>query len=171
MKEFNQQRMEIQDYRKLLTGVAKPTQRQTEEFIQFVANDHSWYKHLSNERKEPFVFYLDTNIENVRLGNWRYFTSAMPLNFVHNSIDFMNDSKSIYNLNIIDLNGKTHKIPDIILMKGQFMMSKYLHQRAFENANNFFENDGVSYADKHRLLITEFRFHLNSFLSFIYDDV
>lgn len=41
----------------------KPTPEQTLNFVQKVAVDHSWYKHLSATRSTLFYFYLDPNVE------------------------------------------------------------------------------------------------------------
>jgi hypothetical protein len=53
--------MELLEYQKIIEKFSAPTIGQTEDFIDFVANDHSWYKHLPEGRLEPFIFYLDPN--------------------------------------------------------------------------------------------------------------
>jgi hypothetical protein len=50
-------------------------------------------------------------------------------------------------------------------------MSKFLHKRAFENAFDYIDNDGISFADKHKALINELRLHLDSFVTFVYGEI
>ena len=38
-----------------------PTTEQIKNFVELVAKDHSWYKHLPSKRTIPFVFYLCPN--------------------------------------------------------------------------------------------------------------
>lgn len=191
--------MELIEYKKLFVGLPKPSENQTENFIDFVANDHSWYKHLTDERKEPFIFYLDPNagktlekfsskgffkkvehfkfLENkhnyylIRYGCWQYFTTKYTANFIPNSNGSIRDSRPFIGLQIIDKEGKSHKLPEAIIKQGEFLMSRFLHKSAFESAHSYFDNDGISYAGKHKDLIAELRQHLNSILKFIYNEV
>ncbi len=190
--------MELIEYKKLFVGLTRPSEEQTENFIDFVANNHSWYKHLTNERKASFFFYLDTNagktlekvtskgflkkvehfkyLENkhnhyqIHYGFWQYFTTKYTANFIPNSNGSIRDSRPFIGLQIVDEEGKLHKLPEAIIKQGEFLMSRFLHKSAFEDAHTFFDNDGISYADKHKDLIAEFRQHLNSTLKFIYDE-
>jgi hypothetical protein len=183
--------MTLEHYKKSLIGTPKPTIKQTENFINAVANDHSWYIHLTDQRLEPFIFYLTPNAnvtvknvtenekepdvkskENTRntddlpFGNWQYIRIVKDYqsNFTQNS------NKALIELEIIDNEGNSHKMPEAIFTQGKFMMSKFLHKRAFENAFDYIDNDGISFADKHRALINELRLHLNSFVAFIYGE-
>ncbi len=44
-----------------VAALPKPRCEQTFHFAWFVAHAHSWYKHLPQWRKVPFVFFLDPN--------------------------------------------------------------------------------------------------------------
>ena len=183
--------MTLEHYKKSLIGKPIPTIKQTENFINAVANDHSWYKHLPDQRLEPFIFYLTPNanltiknitenekvtdfkskentrnIDNSTFGNWQY------IRIENDSQNFtQNSNESLIELEIIDNEGNSHKMPQAIFTQGKFMMSKFLHKRAFENAFEYIDNDGISFADKHKALINEFRLHLNSFVAFVYDEI
>jgi hypothetical protein len=183
--------MTLEHYKKSLIRTPKPTIKQTENFIDFVADDHSWYKHLPDQRLEPFIFYLTPNanltiknitenqkvtdfkskentrnIDNSPFGNWKYIriVNDYQSNFTQNS------NESLIELEIIDNEGNSHKMPEAIFTQGKFMMSKFLHKRAFENAFDYIDNDGISFADKHRALINDLRLHLNSFVAYIYGE-
>jgi hypothetical protein len=183
--------MTLDNYKKSLIGAPKPTIKQTANFINAVADDHSWYKHLPDQRLEPFIFYLTPNanvtvknvtdnekntylkskentrnIDNSPFGNWQYIRieNDYQSNFTQNSNEVLNE------LEIIDNEGNSHKMPEAIFTQGKFMMSKFLHKRAFENAFDYNDNDGISFADKHIALINELRLHLNSFVAYIYGE-
>jgi hypothetical protein len=184
--------MTLVDYKKTLIGEPKPTIKQTENFINAVVDDHSWYIHLPDQRLEPFIFYLTPNssviVENETanenginfkskessrniyksaFGNWQY---VRIVNDYHSNFT-QNSKESLIKLKIIDNEGKWHKMPEAIFIQGKFMMSKFLHKRAFENTFEYIDNDGISFADKHKALINEFRLHLNSFVTFVYGEI
>ena len=46
-------------YMRMVRSLPRPSLEQTYRFAWFVAEAHSWYKHLPTERKVPFFFYLD----------------------------------------------------------------------------------------------------------------
>jgi hypothetical protein len=183
--------MTLDDYKKSLIGTPKPTIKQTENFINAVADDHSWYIHLPDQRLEPFIFYLTPNfsvivenatanendinfksketprnIDKSAFGNWQY---IRIVNDYHSNFT-QNSNESLIELEIIDNEGNSHKMPQAIFTQGKFMMSKFLHKRAFENAFDYIDNDGISFADKHKALINELRLHLNSFVTYIYGE-
>lgn len=184
--------MRLDYYKKILIETSKPTIKQTDNFIDFVATEHSWYKHLPDQRLEPFIFYLapnayligkkDTdnekeidfiskvntiNIDDSPFGNWQYIriVNNYSNNFTQNSPELIID------LQIVDNEGNSHKMPEAIFTQGKFMMSRFLHKRAFEKAFDYKDNDGISFADKHKALINELRQHLNSFVTSIYGEI
>ena len=50
-------------YTEFIKELPAPTSEQIKNFVELVAKDHSWYKHLPSERTIPFVFYLDPNAD------------------------------------------------------------------------------------------------------------
>lgn len=44
------------DYKKYVTRINRPTNEQINNFIEFVGGDHSWYKHLPENRDAEFIF-------------------------------------------------------------------------------------------------------------------
>jgi hypothetical protein len=189
--------MEFLEYKKIIEKFPAPTIEQTENFIDFVVNDHSWYKHLPEGRLEPFYFYLDPNagklLEKIdkkglfrkkmyyrfnemtlasyqnEYGTWQYYTNNYTVNFIPNSDDSIRDSRPIIGLNIINIKGEAEKIPEEVIYHGKFMMSKYLHRRAFADAHNYYDKNGISYAENHKIIIAELKKHLCSFINFIYN--
>jgi len=48
-------------YTDFIKELPAPTSEQIKNFVELVAKDHSWYKHLPSDRTIPFIFYLDPN--------------------------------------------------------------------------------------------------------------
>ena len=48
-------------YLDIVKQLTRPTPLQTNNFLEMVSMDHSWYKHLSPEIPSVFVFYIDPN--------------------------------------------------------------------------------------------------------------
>jgi hypothetical protein len=48
-------------YLDIVKQLPRPTLLQTNNFIEMVCMDHSWYKHLSADIPSLFVFYIDPN--------------------------------------------------------------------------------------------------------------
>lgn len=187
--------MELKEYKKLLQGISKPTDSQTKNFIEMVSNHHSWYKHLTNERLTPFIFFIDPNagktIENTvnigffkketrytfeensgnnyqsMYGNWQYLT----LKYTENSNRNPLDTKQLAGPIIITKEGKEVKLPEAAIKKGVFMMSKFLHKNAFEKAIDWHDEFGVSYAERHKDLMNDLREHLDSVLKHLFDEI
>lgn len=62
--------MELQQYRAWLEGVSPPSDRQIEDFADYVASARSWYKHLPMDPPgEKFVFYIDPHAGTDRVIN------------------------------------------------------------------------------------------------------
>jgi len=49
------------DYVAAIKQLPRPTDEQTDQFVEFVSGAHSWYKHLPVYPGSPFYFYLDPN--------------------------------------------------------------------------------------------------------------
>ena len=50
------------DYRDVARQLPRPTEVQFRDFAEYIAEEHSWYKHLPVDAPgAPFVFYLDPN--------------------------------------------------------------------------------------------------------------
>ncbi|MFT4126493.1 MAG: hypothetical protein QM662_09705 [Gordonia sp. (in: high G+C Gram-positive bacteria)] len=68
----------MDDYRRLIqASIERPTDAQIARYALTIANDHSWYKHLSLlPPGEPFFIYLSPHMHQIyvadgRLGGWR----------------------------------------------------------------------------------------------------
>jgi hypothetical protein len=185
--------MNYSEYKYALSNFERPSSRQTHNFINYVSNDHSWYKHLNEQRNHSFIFYLDPYVgepvivsENdlnnryIRKRNilnkhqssfscWNYYTDQYTFNYIINCDGIVSDPRAVIGLNIMNEEGIIFKIPDEVVRIGEFKMSRYLHKRAFENANNYLSHDGITYSEKHRIIIDELEIHLNHILDRIYN--
>lgn len=181
--------MEYQAYKELIKTLPKPTISQIDNFIDYVARDHSWYKHLTQEREEPFVFYFDPNagkrlisvdetskenkdhifhfdnnppfVYQRNYGFWQYYATKYTVNYIPNNDGSVRDSRPYIGLNIVDENGILTKLPPYVIERSTFMMSSYLHKSVFEWVGPAFE--------LHTELINELRDHLISISDMIYD--
>lgn len=189
--------MNLLAYKNLIKNHAKPTEWQTTHFIEFVARDHSWYKHLPRKREVPFQFYLDPNagkkVERITkesffkktvsyrfavtpndhqssYGLWQYYTERYTVKHMLDSDGFLADARPLIGLNLINEHWQYESLPDEIIERGQFMMSAFLHRPAFKNCHNYFDDNGVSFAENHRLLMEELRKQLDDFIEFVYAD-
>ena len=53
--------MKLKDYLSNLKVFNLPDELLTKTFIQNFSVEHSWYKHLSEERESSFIFYINKN--------------------------------------------------------------------------------------------------------------
>ncbi|HEY3369398.1 MAG TPA: hypothetical protein VGK10_01040 [Prolixibacteraceae bacterium] len=53
--------MDKYSYIKLIKQLPQPTPLQIDKFIELLSINHSWYKHLSQNRSHDFVIFLDPN--------------------------------------------------------------------------------------------------------------
>lgn len=52
--------LSLEEYRKVIAPLPIPTLAQEQQFLEFVSNAHSWYKHLPYlPPGQPFQFFLD----------------------------------------------------------------------------------------------------------------
>jgi len=186
--------MDYKEYKELIQRYPKPNQRLTDFFVRKVSYDHSWYKHLSSERKEPFIFYLDPNAsrklkkveesggftyyefmpvepkKNINTG-WQYYTTNYTANFIPDADGSIRDSRPFIGLNIINDYGIAEPLPIEVIEMGTFMMSRYLH-RGYEDKTERFDknNPSVSFSQKHMEIISEIKIQLNLILDNIYND-
>ena len=59
--------MIFEDYLSNLKRVSLPDELLTKTFIRNFSVEHSWYKHLTEERESSFIFYINKN------GLWDYY--------------------------------------------------------------------------------------------------
>ena len=54
------QTLTLNEYQKLINDCPRPSDEQVEAFVQFMANEHSWYKHLATPPlANPFFFFIN----------------------------------------------------------------------------------------------------------------
>ena len=167
---------ETRSFESLVECLTIPSYKQTLRFINFVSNDHSWYKHIGIHREKPFVFYLDPNVGRSlltpnkdpklleflpfeedkdahnyisRFGYWNYYTEGYTANFIPNANATMKDSRPYLELNILDPNGKLVPIPEAVVSAGKLQLSGFLH-------------GGLKERPEHLSLIAGLEQHLNN---------
>jgi len=167
--------MTYTEYQNIVRKINKPTSEQTANFIEFVSKDHSWYKHLTDKREMIFVFYLNPDVGKTlqsvkkkwfifetehfyfdetkfndyqaKFGHWDYFTAGI----------FFWPHKNLF---IVNEQGARQSIPEEVLKMGQFLMSRYLY-KMFASELNYADSDGISYAEKHKIIINDLKNHLH----------
>lgn len=124
-----------------------------EQFICVFINEHSWYKHLSDERDSTFFFYLFT--PQVRIDN-KAIISYFWSNSLSKSWDENYDSEQERNEAMMDNLFSAHFIPKEILEIGKIKLSRLIHG-SFLNATEYFNEspDKKSFAELHQEIIKD----------------
>lgn len=126
-----------------------------EQFICVFINDHSWYKHLSDERDGTFFFYLLP--PQVRIDN-KAIISYVWSNSLSKSWDENYASEQERDEAIMDNLLSAHFIPKEILEIGKIKLSRYIHSSFSEATNYFIESpDKKSFAELHQEIIKDLR--------------
>jgi hypothetical protein len=180
--------MNYPEYKDCVTRLRRPTNEQTTNFIEFVGRDHSWYKHLPENREAEFIFYLDVNagkklIEvkkeryyfdeesgkkyQSRFGHWNYFATLYTVNYIPLEDGSIRDPRPIVGLNLIDNHGTRKPFPNEVAEMGTFYVSRYLHNE-FSTSIVKSTPTELSSADKHEILINDIKGHLLFILDNIY---
>ena len=109
-----------------------------ENFITVFKTQHSWYKHLGEDRDTPFIFFKKED------GNLDYFIEN---SFQFKSIDsIMKD----YNLSIYDVN------------RGRMFLSRFIYGR-FSEHHDYYHNN-LSYSQLHSEILYDLKLHLMDYL-------
>ena len=136
-----------------------PSTEDVEKFIRVFINEHSWYKHLSDERDGTFFFYLlppPVTIDNKAI--ICYFWS----NSLSKSWDENYASEQERDEAMMDNLMSEHSIPKEILEIGKIKLSRFIHGSFSESTDYFIESpEKKSYAELHQEVITDLRKHLN----------
>jgi hypothetical protein len=106
------------------------------EFINTFINEHSWYKHLFDERSTPFIFYINSECD---------FEYIMDEN-VEINFDF----------------GKT-KLSSFQIEFGKFYMSKFIYGN-FSRIDDCFYNS-KSFKMLHFEILKDFQIHLKKIIN------
>lgn len=131
----------------------------TEDFIRVFINEHSWYKHLSDERDGTFFFYLlppSTTMVNKAIISYVWSNSLSKSWGENYASEKERDEAMLGNLM------SEHSIPKEILEIRKIKLSRFIHG-SYSNATDYFIESPVkkSFAELHQEIIKDLRKHLN----------
>ena len=145
-------------YFDLIRTHESPTKDDIDRFIRLFAYDHSWYKHLSDERDGTFFFYLlppSTTMVNKAIISYVWSNSLSKSWDENYATEQERDEAMINNLM------SEHSIPKEILEMGKIKLSRFIHGSYSEVTNYFIESpEKKSYAELHQEITTDLRMHL-----------
>ena len=134
----------------------------TEDFIRVFINEHSWYKHLSDERDGTFFFYL---LPTITANENKAIISYIWSNSLSKSWDENYVSEQERDEAMRDNLFSEHSIPKEILEIGKIKLSRFIHGSFSESTDYFIESpEKKSYAELHQEVITDLRKHLNELI-------
>ena len=135
------------------------------QFIQFFSNQHSWYKHLSDERNSIFFFYfLPNTIEKV---------NHLSIHFIWSSSLFKSWDEAYTNEEERDESMlqnimSEYSIPREILEYGKIKLSRFIHNSFSTILESFVENQArKSFAELNQEEFMHLQKHLNKLNDFI----
>jgi hypothetical protein len=143
-----------------------PSTEDVEDFIRVFINEHSWYKHLSDERDGTFFFCLlpppDTKDNKAIIC---YFWS----NSLSKSWDENYASEQERDEAMMDNLFSEHSIPKEILEMGKIKLSRFIHGSFSESTDCFIESpEKKSFAELHQEIIKDLKSQLSRLILKIY---
>lgn len=139
-----------------------PSTEDLEKFIREFINEHSWYKHLSDERDGTFIFYL---LPQITANENKAIISYVWSNSLSKSWDENYASEQERDEAMMDNLMSEHSIPKEILEIGKIKLSRFIHGSFSESTDCFIESpEKKSYAELHQEVITDLRKHLNELI-------
>jgi len=135
------------------------------QFIQSFSNEHSWYKHLSDERNSIFFFYF-LPITNEKVNH-------LSIHFIWSSSLFKSWDEAYTNEEERDESMlqnimSEYSIPREILEYGKIKLSRFIHI-SFSAATEYFVEspERKSFAELHQEEFMHLQKHLNKLNDFI----
>ena len=144
-----------------------PSTEDLEKFIRVFINEHSWYKHFSDERDGTFFFYLlpppDTK-DNKAIICYLWSNSLSKSWDENYANEQERDEAMIDNL-IAE-----YSIPKEILEMGKIKLSRFIHG-LYSNATDYFieSPEKKSYAELHQEIALDLQKHLNNLIRQVMD--
>ena len=139
-----------------------PSTEDLEKFIRAFINEHSWYKHLSDERDGTFFFYLlppATTLEN------KVIISYVWSNSLSKSWDENYASEQERDEAMMDNLFSEHSIPKEILEMGKIKLSRFIHGSYSNATDYFFESpEKKSFAELHREIALDLQKHFKNLI-------
>ncbi len=139
-----------------------PSTEDLEKFILVFMREHSWYKHLSDERDGTFFFYLlPPPVTKDNKAIICYFWS----NSLSKSWDENYANEQERDEAMIDNLIAEHSIPKEILEIGKIKLSRFIHG-SFSNATNYFieSPEKKSFAELHQEIALDLLKHFKNLI-------
>ena len=135
------------------------------KFVQSFSNEHSWYKHLSDERNGTFFFYFSPSTNpNYNDAIIKYAWS----NNLNKSWDDNYVSEQERDEAMIQNIFSEYSIPREILEFGKIKLSRFIHNSFSTSLESFVENQArKSFAELHQEEFIQLEKHLNKLNEFI----
>ena len=136
-----------------------PSTEDLEKFIRAFINEHSWYKHLLDERDGTFFFYL---LPPITSNETKAIISYIWSNSLSKSWDENYASEQERDEAMMDNLFSEHSIPKEILEMGKIKLSRFIHG-SYSNATDYFIESLVkkSFAELHQEITCDLRMHIN----------
>jgi hypothetical protein len=144
-----------------------PSTEDLEKFILVFMREHSWHKHLSDERDGTFFFYLLPPItanENTAIISYVW-SNSLSKSWDEN---YANEQKR--DEAMIDNLITEYSIPKEILEIGKIKLSRFIHG-SFSNATNYFieSPEKKSFAELHQEIALDLLKHLKNLVLQIFN--
>ena len=154
-------------YLEQISQYQAPLTEDLEDFIHVFINEHSWYKHLSDERDGTFFFYLLPPItanENTAIISYVWSNSLFNLWDENYANEQERDEAMIDNL-ITE-----YSIPKEILEIGKIKLSRFIYG-SFSNAADYFieRSEKKSFAELHQEIALDLQKHLKNLVLQIFN--
>jgi len=152
--------LKLENYQNHLKNYNKTSKEDIHKFINSFISEHSWYKHLSNERSHLFYFFIsppkDNNVERCEI---KYIWN--------NLISWDGDIKS--ELDIKQILETNYNLPIQIIEIGEIKLSKFIHSAFLNSTTYFLENETrQSFAELHEEIIRDLEIHLGKMIDFVF---
>ena len=154
-------------YFDLIRTHESPTKDDIDRFIRLFANDHSWYKQLSDERDGTFFFYL---LPPRNANENKAIISYVWSNSLSKSWDENYATEQERDEAMMDNLISEYSIPKEILEMGKIKLSRFIHG-SFSNATEYFieSPEKKSFVELHQEITTDLGMHLKELVGGVFE--
>jgi hypothetical protein len=139
-----------------------PSTEDLENFIRAFINEHSWYKHLSDERDGTFFFYL---LPPITANENKAIISYVWSNILSKSWDENYANEQERDEAMIDNLIMEYSIPKEILEIGKIKLSRFIHGSYSNAADYIIERpEKKSFAELHQEIALDLQKHLKNLI-------
>jgi hypothetical protein len=162
---FKSGKLNSEAYISQIRNSNKLSSKAISQFVQSFSNEHSWYKHLSDERNGTFFFYLlppTNSSENSLIIKYLWSNSLTKSWDEEFTNEEDRDESMIQNIM------SEYSIPREILEFGKIKLSRFIHDLFSGATEHFVESpERKSFAELHQEEIIYLEKHLNKLNEFV----